>query len=328
MANPKITFACTLYDRLLALRLGEVKVEGFDLDYESSYGTDNVRAIFDRVGAGKGTDVSEMSTSEFISGVATGKSRHVAIPVFPSRVFRCGFTFVNRDRIRQPKDLEGKRIGVPLYTMTAAVCARGHLSDEYGVDFSKVEWVQGAMNEAKPHGNPSAPPLLKPVNIVQNNSGKSLSQLLAAGEIDAVLGAITPDCFGKDHKIVRLFPDFREVELQYYRRTKVFHIMHTIVIKKDVHEKHPGLAQAFATAMQASKKMALERFLDCGSLQYMLPWLPRDVDEINEVFGGDPWPYGLEPNRPTLEALTRYLHEQGMTAHKVPLDGLFVDVKV
>ena len=185
MANPKITFACTLYDRLLALRLGEVKVEGFDLDYESSYGTDNVRAIFDRVGAGKGTDVSEMSTSEFISGVATGKSRHVAIPVFPSRVFRCGFTFVNRDRIRQPKDLEGKRIGVPLYTMTAAVCARGHLSDEYGVDFSKVEWVQGAMNEAKPHGNPSAPPLLKPVNIVQNNSGKSLSQLLAAAAHEA-----------------------------------------------------------------------------------------------------------------------------------------------
>ena len=139
--------------------------------------------------------------------------------------------------------------------------------------------------------------------------------------------AITPDCFGKDHKIVRLFPDFREVELQYYRRTKVFHIMHTIVIKKDVHEKHPGLAQAFATAMQASKKMALERFLDCGSLQYMLPWLPRDVDEINEVFGGDPWPYGVTANLPTLNALNRHLAEQNIIRAPLPINSVFVPIK-
>ena len=326
MPNPKIGFACTLYDRLLPLYQGDVKVEGFDLDFEGSYGWESVRKIFDRVGAGKGADVSEMSTSEYISSVSAGTCKHIAIPVFPSRAFRSGYTFVNADRIRRPKDLEGKRIGVPLYTMTAAVFARGHLADEYGVDFDTVEWVQGAMNEAAPHGNPTVPPLLKPTRIVNNATGKSLSQLLEAGEIDAVLGAISPECFGRNRLVRRLFPDFHDVELQYFRRTRVFPIMHSIVIRREVHEKHPGLAPALWTALGKSKRIALERFMDVGSLQYMIPWLMRDVEEINAEFDGDPFPYGLEPNRPTLEALTRYLRQQGLTATKLRVDDLFARV--
>jgi len=326
MANPKISFTCTLYDRLMPLYLGEAQVEGFDIDFEGSYGWQSVRSIFDRVGAGKGADISEMSSSEYISSTAAGTCQHIALPVFPSRAFRSGYTFVNADKIKHPKDLEGKRIGVPLFTMSAAIMARGHLSDEYGVDFSNVEWVQGAMNETGSHGKPAAPPLIKPTKITNNDSGRSLSDLLVAGEIDAVLGAITPDAFGKDHKIQRLFPDYHDVELQYYRRTRVFPIMHTIVIKRSVHQEHPGLGQALYKAMMKSKRIALERFTDVASLQYMLPWLMRDVEEIQSEFGGDPWPYGLEPNRPTLEALTRYLHEQGLTAKKMDIDTLFIPV--
>lgn len=326
MAKPKISFTCTLYDRLMPLYLGEAQVEGFDIDFEGSYGWQSVRSIFDRVGAGRGADISEMSSSEYISSTAAGTCQHIALPVFPSRAFRSGYTFVNADRIKHPKDLEGKRIGVPLFTMTAAIMARGHLSDEYGVDFSNVEWVQGAMNETGSHGKPAAPPLIKPTKITNNDSGRSLSDLLVAGEIDAVLGAITPDAFGKDHKIQRLFPDYHDVELQYYRRTRVFPIMHTIVIKRSVHQEHPGLGQALYKAMTKSKRIALERFTDVASLQYMLPWLMRDVEEIQSEFGGDPWPYGLEPNRPTLEALTRYLHEQGLTAKKMDIDTLFIPV--
>ena len=326
MAKPKISFTCTLYDRLMPLYLGEAQVEGFDIDFEGSYGWQSVRSIFDRVGAGKGADISEMSSSEYISSTAAGTCQHIALPVFPSRAFRSGYTFVNADKIKHPKDLEGKRIGVPLFTMTAAIMARGHLSDEYGVDFSNVEWVQGAMNETGSHGKPAAPPLIKPTKITNNDSGRSLSDLLVAGEIDAVLGAITPDAFGKDHKIQRLFPDYHDVELQYYRRTRVFPIMHTIVIKRSVHQEHPGLGQALYKAMTKSKRIALERFTDVASLQYMLPWLMRDVEEIQSEFGGDPWPYGLEPNRPTLQALTRYLHEQGLTAKKMDIDTLFIPV--
>ncbi len=326
MANPKISFTCTLYDRLMPLYLGEAQVEGFDIDFEGSYGWQSVRSIFDRVGAGKGADISEMSSSEYISSTAAGTCQHIALPVFPSRAFRSGYTFVNADNIKHPRDLEGKRIGVPLFTMSAAIMARGHLSDEYGVDFSNVEWVQGAMNETGSHGKPAAPPLIKPAKITNNESGRSLSDLLVAGEIDAVLGAITPEAFGKDHKIQRLFPDYHDVELQYYRRTRVFPIMHTIVIKRSVHQEHPGLGQALYKAMTKSKRIALERFTDVASLQYMLPWLMRDVEEIQSEFGGDPWPYGLEPNRPTLEALTRYLHEQGLTAKKMEIDNLFIPV--
>ena len=326
MAKPKISFTCTLYDRLLPLYLGEVEVEGFDIGFEGSYGWQSVRSIFDKVGAGKGADISEMSSSEYVSSTAAGTCQHIALPVFPSRAFRSGYTFVNADRIKHPKDLEGKRIGVPLFTMTAAIMARGHLSDEYGVDFSKVEWVQGAMNEAGTHGTPAAPPLIKPTRITNNDSDHSLSDLLMAGEIDAVLGAITPDAFGKDHKIQRLFPDYQAVELQYHRRTRVFPIMHTIVIKRSVHEQHPGLAPALYKALTKSKRIALDRFTDVASLQYMLPWLMRDVEEIHSEFDGDPWPYGLEPNRPTLEALTRYLHEQGLTATKMSVDNLFIPV--
>ncbi len=326
MAKPKISFTCTLYDRLLPLYLGEVEVEGFDINFEGSYGWQSVRSIFDKVGAGKGADISEMSSSEYVSSTAAGTCQHIALPVFPSRAFRSGYTFVNADRIKHPKDLEGKRIGVPLFTMTAAIMARGHLSDEYGVDFSNVEWVQGAMNEAGTHGKPAAPPLIKPTRITNNDSDHSLSDLLMAGEIDAVLGAITPDAFGKDHKIQRLFPDYQAVELQYHRRTRVFPIMHTIVIKRSVHEQHPGLAPALYKALTKSKRIALDRFTDVASLQYMLPWLMRDVEEIKSEFDGDPWPYGLEPNRPTLEALTRYLHEQGLTAKKMSIDNLFIPV--
>ena len=326
MSNPKISFTCTLYDRIQPLYYGDVKVEGFDLDFEGSYGWESVRRIFDRNGAGKGADVSEMSTSEYISSVAAGTCKHVAIPVFPSRAFRSGYTFVNAGRIRKPKDLEGKRIGVPLYTMTAAVFARGHLADEYGVDFDTVEWVQGAMNEAAPHGNPTVPPLLRPTRIVNNTSGRSLSQLLEAGEIDAVLGAITPESYGRNPMVRRLFPDFQDVERQYYRRTRVFPIMHSIVIRREVHEKHPGLSPALWKAFNASKRVAIERFMDVGSLQYMLPWLARDVEEIATEFDGDAFPYGLEASRPTLEALTRYLHQQGLTAKKMNIDDLFARV--
>jgi 4,5-dihydroxyphthalate decarboxylase len=311
----------------LPLYLGEVEVDGFEIEFEASYGWRSVRTIFDQVGAGKGADISEMSSSEFISSTMAGTCQHVAIPVFPSRAFRSGYTFVNADRIKRPKDLEGKRIGVPLYTMTAAIMARGHLADEYGVNFDSVEWVQGAMNEAGSHGTPAAPPLLKPMSIVINQFTRSLNDLLVAGEIDAVLGAITPNSFGRDHKIKRLFPDYHNMELQYFRRTRIFPIMHTIVIKRSVHEEHPNLADALFRALNSSKQIALERFTDVDSLQYMIPWLMRDVEEIKTEFDGDPWPYGLASNRPTLEALTRYLYEQGLTAAKASVDDLFLPVQ-
>lgn len=250
----------------------------------------------------------------------------MAIPVFPSRAFRSSYIFINRSRVSRPQDLTGKRIGVPLFTMSAAVVARGFLADEYGFEYDRCHWVQGNMFEAGKHGNSAAPAMVRPPKHLEETAGKSLSAMLADGEIDATIGPFVPDCHGKAADVVRLFPDYRAVELDYYKRTGVFPIMHVIVIRREVHERHPGLAQSLFDALSRSKDIALARMKDVASLEYMLPWLAQDVEEIDEVFGGDAWPYGIEKNRPTLEAQTRYLWQQGLTAEKPAVDDLFVPV--
>ena len=323
MAKIPMTFACGLYDRMLALYTGEVQAEGIDLAFLA---IDDPRQIFDRMGKNLDFDACEMSSSEVISRYAAGRREMVALPVFPSRVFRHGFITVNRKAVRTPKELAGKRIGVPLYTQTAALFIRGLLQDEYDVDLSGVHWVQGATNSAESHGNPSAPPLLKPVSIEQNTSGRSLSELLETGEIQAILGSGLPVALRTNPDVQRLFPDFHVRELDYYRRTRIFPIMHLVAIRRDLYEKHPFVATSLYKAMTEAKDIALAKMRDLGALRYMLPGMPAELDEIDATFGGDPWPYGVEANRPTLEALVRYMAEQSLIKAPIPVDELFVPV--
>jgi 4,5-dihydroxyphthalate decarboxylase len=323
MPEVSITFACGLYDRMLALYTGEVKPEGIDLNFLA---IDDPRQIFDRMGRNLEFDACEMSSSEVFSRYAAGRREMVAVPVFPSRVFRHGFITVNRKAVKTPKDLEGKRIGVPLYTQTAALFIRGLLSDEHGVDLSGVHWVQGATNSADSHGNSAAPPLLKPVSIEQNRSGRSLSELLERNDIQAIIGSGLPDALRTNPDVQRLFPDFHAAELDYYRRTRIFPIMHLVAIRRDVYEKHPFIATSLYKAMNEAKDIALEKMHHVGALRYMLPGMTAELDEIDDVFGGDPWPYGIEPNRPTLEALVRYMAEQSLIKAPIPVDDLFVPI--
>ncbi len=325
MAKPTITFASGLYDRMLPLYTGEVKADDIDLKFVA---IDNPRIIFDRMAGEQAFDACEMSTSEYMSRFSAGKCPFVAIPVFPSRVFRHSFITINkRSGIKTPQDLAGKRIGVPLYTMTAAVWIRGHLQHDYGVDLSKVTWVQGAIEKGGSHGSPTVLPLLKPVNIEANTSGKSLNELLDEGSIDAVLGTAVPDSIKTNPDIVRLFPNFREIERDYYRRTRIFPIMHSVVIRRDVYEANPIVAKSLFNVLNASKNAALTHMKYLGALRYMLPWLTSDIDEIDDIFGGDPWPYGLEANRPTLEALVKYLADQHIIANPMPIESLFLPVE-
>ena len=325
MTRPKLTFACGLYDRMVPLYTGERKAEGLDLDFIV---IDGPRKIFDRMAGGMEFDASELSLSEFISRKSAGKCPFVAIPVFPSREFRHGFIFINaRSRIRTPKDLEGKRVGVPLYTMTAAVWIRGHLQHDYGVDLSGIHWVQGAINTPGAHGEPNVLPLVREVPIEINRSGKSLSQLLDEGAIDAITGATLPDSRRHNPDVRRLFADFHEVERNYYRRTGVFPIMHTVAIRKDVYERYPFVAKSLYDAFCASKTLALAKMRNVGALRYMLPWMVAELDEIDEVFGEDPWPYGVEANRQTLNTLVAFMAEQGLIAEPIPVDDIFVPVE-
>jgi 4,5-dihydroxyphthalate decarboxylase len=323
MSKLQMTFACGLYDRMLALYTGEVQPDGIDLNFLA---IDSPREIFDRMGKNLEFDACEMSSSEVISRLAAGRRELVALPVFPSRVFRHGFITVNRHAVTTPKDLEGKRIGVPLYTQTAAVFIRGMLADEYGVDLSGVHWVQGATDSPESHGNPSPPPLLKPVSIEQNRSGFSLSELLARGEIQAILGSGLPASLRTHADVVRLFPDFHRIELDSYRRTRIFPIMHLVALRRDLYEQHPFIATSLYDAMNKAKNIALAKMRDVGALRYMLPGMPAELEVIDEVFGGDPWPYGVESNRPTLEALVRYMAEQSLIKAPIPVHELFVPI--
>jgi 4,5-dihydroxyphthalate decarboxylase len=323
MSRVPITFACGAYDRMQSLYTGAVQPEGIDLNFIA---VDNPRDLFDRMAGGLEFDVSELSSSEFITRFAADQCPFVALPVFPSRVFRHGFIAVDSRVIRTPKDLEGKRIGVQLYTMTAAIWIRGLLQHDYGVDLSTIEWVEGAIDSPLSHGKPTVLPPLKPVSITVNHSGKSLSDLLEAGEISAIIGADLPPAFGKNPDVQRLFPDFKETEKDYYKRASVFPIMHLIVIRRELYERHPFIATSLYNAFCESKAQAFRKMRYLGTLRYMLPWLPAELDEIAEVFGGDPWPYGVASNRPTLEALVQYLEDQSLIPARPAIDDLFVPV--
>jgi 4,5-dihydroxyphthalate decarboxylase len=323
MAKLKLTFACGLYDRMVPLHTGEIEAQGIDLNFIVN---DSPRDIFDRMGGGQEFDLSEMSSSETIQRYSKGNSPFVALPVFPSRVFRHGHISINRKSgIKSPKDLEGKRVGVPLYTQTAAIFHRGVLQHEYGVNWENIHWVQGALNHAGSHGNPSVLPLLKPIRHIETApQDKSLSDLLEEGKIDAIAATSMPKAYHKNPDIQRLWPNFREIEREFYLRTKIFPIMHLIAIRRDTYEKNPFIASSLFKAFNQSKNAALAKMNETGALRYMLPWLGTELDEIHEVFKGDPWPYGIEPNRPTLDALVTYLTEQNLIPKKIPLEEIFV----
>jgi 4,5-dihydroxyphthalate decarboxylase len=327
MPRLSLTYASCKYDRIEALRAGEVQVEGIDLNvivFPSG------RQIFDRMVGGQEFDASELSASEYISltgrGLAKGgDSPFVAIPVFPSRVFRHGYIFVNkRAGIHAPKDLEGRRVGLPLYTQTASIWVRGHLMHQFGVDLNTIRWVQGAVESGGAHGNPHALPLLRPARIEQNRTGRSLGELLASGEIDAYLGSRKPVQFGTDPDVVRLLPNHHALERALFERERIFPIMHLVAIRRALYDRHPWIANSLYAAFVESKRIARVRLRYAGSLAAMLPWLQDEVEEIDEVFGGDAFPYGIEPNRPTLEALVQYMVEQHFIPETIPMEKLFV----
>lgn len=319
MANVPITLGAGLTDRLVGIATREIRPDGIDLDFVIE---DSPRKIFDRMAGPNPFDASEMSFSEFITRIDAGDRSLVGIPVFTSRMFRHSYIAVNRTSVAKPADLRGKRIGIPIYTTTAAVYMRALLQHDYGVGFSDVDWVTGDME--KPGGHAPVSALHKPVRIERNAAEKSLSQLLAENEIQAIMSPTLPSVLGQHPDVVRLFPNYPEVEAEYYKRTGIFPIMHLIALRREVHEKHPHVAESLYNACRAAKDLGLKRMYSSGTTPYMLPWMSRDLSEIDTVFGSDLWPYGTEKNRPTLDAFATYLTEQGMTRQTVAFEELFV----
>ncbi len=323
MPNLPVTFACGLYDRMLPLYTRDVKPDGIDLNFVA---IDHPREIFDRMANNLEFDAAEMSSSDFFRHAVRGDCPMVGIPVFPSRVFRHGYIAVDKRQVSEPKDLAGKRIGVPLYAMTAAIVIRGLLQHDHGVDLSGVTWVEGGMNDTRPHGAPSTIPLVRPVKLELYTDKMSLNDRLVAGDIAGVIGSALPKAVKTDPNIRRLFPDYRAREIDYYRRTKIFPIMHLVVLRRDFYEKHPFVATSLFNACCDAKAIAHQKMRELGTLRYMLPWMASELEEIEEVFGGDPWPYGIDANRPSLEALVQYLADQALIEKPVPVESLFVPI--
>jgi 4,5-dihydroxyphthalate decarboxylase len=320
MPNLRLTLACWDYDRTRALIDGRVRPAGIDLDVKVL----RPRQTFQRMLETREFHVSEMSLASYVALKGRGQCPFVAVPVALSKFFRHSCIYVRTDAgIAAPADLKGKRVGTSQYGSTALVFMRGMLQHDYGVAPSDLHWFMGALNAA---AEQPLVPLSLPKNIQLDmlRPGQTLEGMFAAGELDALLSIYLPSLFLEGSpRIARLFPSFKQVEQDYYRRTRIFPIMHTVVLRADVHEQHPWAARNIYQAFRAAKDIAVAGLYDTDALQLALPWLLDHVEEAWRVFGKDFWSYGLEPNRPALAALGRFVHEQGLSPRTVSADELF-----
>ncbi len=320
MAQLSLTLGCGDYDRTRGLADGSVRPEGFELRYQAL----NPGPLFARMVRDRDLDIAEMSLSTYLNLFARDDHGFVGIPVFPSRVFRHGYLFVNRDAaISRPEDLAGRRVGTMQWQLTSSLWLRGILSDEHGVPPSAIHWFVGGQDEP---GEGERAPVDVPggVRIEQIQSGATLGGMLVDGTLDALMAPHIPDVFrARDPRVVRLFPDFRAVEAAWYRRTGLFPIMHLVVIRRDVHEAHPDLAPALFRAFVIAKARALARLRFTGTLATMVPWLIAELETAESLFGEPYWPYGVEANRQELETAVRYAHEQGIARRKLTVEELF-----
>lgn len=314
-----LTLAAYRYDRTEGLRDGRIRPEGVRLNCL----TLRVEEIFWRMAQYREFDVAEFSLGGYVVRRGRGADDLVAIPVFLSRYFRHSCIFVNANAgISRPEDLKGRRVGVPEYQMTAAVWARGALADDYGVRPEEITWVQGGLED--PGRIPFEPVEPEGVSIEAAPTDRSLAAMLAAGEIDALLTARTPSTFDRSGGPVRrLFEKPWEVERDYFRRTGIFPIMHTVVIKRELLEANPWLAATMLKAFADAKRLATAELTQTSALPITLPFLVEHAYETMDLMGEDFWPYGLEENRKTLETFVRYMHEQGMIPEPMPIESLF-----
>ena len=270
-------------------------------------------------------DVAEMSLSSFVMSCFSEERPFVAIPIFPSRFFRHSSIYVNEQSgIRTPQDLLGRRVGSPEYQMTAPVWIRGILADEYGVRPDGVTYYTGG--EEAPNRSEKLPVSL-PDNFIVNRIGpaQTLSAMLRDGEIDALYTARKPSSYdGPGGKVRRLFEDFVEVERAYFRKTGIFPIMHTIVIRREIYEANRWVAQSLYKAFCESKRRTYQDLQETAALKATVPWLAAHIEDARREMGDDFWSYGFANNRKTLDTFLRYSFEQGLSKRLLSAEEIFV----
>lgn len=321
MSRLPITIATWDYDRVRALIDGRVHIEGCDVNYL----TIPPEECFERAYFHGEFDVAEIGFSPYLMALSQGTTPYVAIPVFLSRMFRHSAVYIRTDRgIEGPADLRGKRVGVPEYQMSAVMWFRGYLKDEHGVAAKDVNWIQAGL--VNPGRRDKFQLNLPPGFPLASLPEESLTEMLADGRLDAVISARPPPCFSDRHpKVRRLFPDRRVVERDYYRRTGIFPIMHSIGIKRELLEKHRWLAASVYKAFSQAKQLAEAEFAESGALKIGLPWINAEYEETIAIMGKEFWSYGVAKNYAVLSTMARYSYEQGLSARLVTVQEMFAE---
>ena len=319
MAKLALSIATTDYDHFRDFRCGDVRAEGIDVNWLLL----GHHECFARFTLNREFDLSELSFAKFATQITREGSDIIGLPVICSRLFRFGSFYVNRKSgIRTVADLKGKSVGSPEWAHSAAVYMRGWMHNDMGVKLQDVRWVQAGANAP---GRKEKVELNLPEGVtIDRVEDKSLSEMLASGELDCAIIARPPTCFLEGHPdVVRLFPDFLEMEEQYFDRTGVWPIMHIIAMKRSIMEAHPWAARNLLNAFQDSKRRSVERLLDPAVSRYPLPWLPAYARRMRDRFGGDPFPYGIEENRATLEQMALYTFQQGIAHRQFTPEEIF-----
>jgi 4,5-dihydroxyphthalate decarboxylase len=316
----RLTLAVADYDRTKAIFSGRARMEGVDLVPLAL----EAEEVFHRAFKFQEFDISELSMSSHMATVSRGENAYVGIPAFVSKVFRHSGIYIRTDRgIHKPQDLRGKTIGVPEYQITANVWIRGILQDDFGVKPEEIRWRRGGIEQP---GRDERSPIKLPasIDLQQVPNDRTLSGMLEAGEIDAMITARAPSCFDRRvPNVDRLFPDFKKVEQDYFRRTGNFPIMHLIGIRKTLVEQYPWLPVTVYNAFLAAKNMAVKELNELAQLMVNLPWVVDHYNETRKLMGEDFWPYGFNENRKQIETFARYHHEQGLSARRVAPEELF-----
>ncbi|QGA69000.1 ABC transporter substrate-binding protein [Sulfolobus sp. E11-6] len=328
MSNLTLTIACWGYDKVKPFLTGEVKIEGVEINLKKMW----VQEIFRRMLGNKEFDASEMSFSAYISTLFTKDKPFIGIPVFLSRKFRLGYIFINRESgIRKPEDLKGRRVGIPEFRHTASVWIRGILEEKYGVPVESVTYVLGPMEREKsPNKYYIYVPQLDSTKLYRNDikivrapEGKVLSEMLAENEIDALYHAQIPTTYYTTDKVKRLFDNYIEEDLKYFREEGIFPIMHLLVIRRDIYEKNKWIAKALYDAFLKAKEIAYEELRVTGVNTYMHPWLEYEMEKITKLMGQDYWPYGVKANKKAIEKFIYYMYKQGLIPDKLEVEEIF-----